>query len=287
MDELEVETSSCPGCGQAENPPWMVDHPVTCYRRCTRCKSIYASPRVSQAERVKIIDQSFQFSPTTQVMSANRRTALRQEAACLQSRVPGGRLLDVGCGNGTLFEFFPGEAWERYGIELSPSAAEFAGQTYLANVQAGTLHSTQFPAAYFDLVTLIDTIFYIDDPLKDLAVIRNILKPGGMLAIEMPGLAYFLLRSRGVVCYLIDRKWTRLSSQSTYLNWLSLEGLDALLGRSNFKRVGWCIAPSPTRTGAAEFFTNLHAQALNYLCVRWENMLTWAPKVLFIAKPIL
>jgi SAM-dependent methyltransferase len=286
MRELEVETCPCPGCGQVENPAWMVDHPVTCYRRCTRCKSIYASPRLSRAERVKIIDSFFQFSPTTQRMSANRRAALRQEADFLQDQVTGGRLLDVGCGNGTLFEFFPGETWERYGIELSPSAAEYAGNTYLAKVQAGTLQSIEFPTAYFDLATLIDTIFYLDDPLQDLKIIRRILKPGGLLAIEMPGLSYFLFRSRGVVCYLIDRKWTRLSSQSTYLNWLSLEGLDALLMRSNLKRVGWCIAQSPTRIGAAEYFTNFHALMLRCFSSRWEPFLSWAPKVLFLAKTI-
>ena len=42
---------------------------------------------------------------------------------------------------------------------------------------AGDLIQAEFPEAYFDLVTMLDMIYYLDDPKANLLEVRRILKP--------------------------------------------------------------------------------------------------------------
>ena len=98
------------------------------------------------------------------IFRSGRRQALRQEAEFIQGYVPSGKFLDVGCSSGDFFEFFPQPIWERYGVELSSSAAAYTAQAYTAQVFAGTLRSANWPGEFFDLVSMIDMLYYVDDP---------------------------------------------------------------------------------------------------------------------------
>jgi len=54
----------------------------------------------------------------------------------------------------------------------------------------GTIHDAAFADESFDLVTMIDMLYYLDDPRADLDRVVRLLKPGGCLAIEVTGEAY-------------------------------------------------------------------------------------------------
>jgi SAM-dependent methyltransferase len=160
---------------------------------------------------------------------------LAQEATILKSHITSGRLLDIGCDLGDLFNWFPDPIWQRFGVELSPSAAAYARKTYDAQVFTGTVREAALPNAFFDLVTMIDMLYYVDDPRADLEEVKRIIKPGGLLAIEISGQGYQLMRSRGFLCWLLDHRWTRLNTDSSYLYWFSPKGLEKLLGNCGFR----------------------------------------------------
>lgn len=156
----------------------------------------------------------------------------------------------------------------------------------MAAVHAGTLKSANYPDGYFDLVTMIDMFYYMDDPRPELQEVGRVLRPNGLVAIEIPGQAYTLARSRGLLCFLLEGQWTRLSTNSAYLYWYSPKGLEKLLNILGFQIIDWQVIESPERKGIRGFFSSGYGWIMRGVTRRWPYFLTWAPKYLCLAQPI-
>jgi SAM-dependent methyltransferase len=283
---LAIEHVDCPICGPGPVTLWMDDGKPTRYVRCCTCGTVYASPRSAGSVRYQWLDSTFGVSDGAFENAASRLPALATEASIIQQYVPGGALLEIGCDLGHFFQWFPDPAWQRFGVELSPSAAAYAAQTFSARVFAGTIHQANYPAAFFDLVTMIDVLYYVDDPCADLNEIARVLKPGGWLAIEISGQSYQLLRSRGLVCWLLDHRWTRLHTDSSYLFWFGPSGLQQLLEKNGFQVAGWHVVASPERRASIlNTLSALYFAAMSGAVKRSLRVLTLAPKYLCLARP--
>jgi SAM-dependent methyltransferase len=281
----EMESVDCPVCGPSQTRIWLDDSQLTKYVCCQKCRTVFASPRLSQRERHAETNNVWTFSPWLVSFEARRRPALLQEAEFIQRYVQSGRFLDVGCSSGDLFEFFPSPAWERYGVELSASAAAYSRQFHSADVFAGTLESASWPSKFFDLVSMIDMLYYVDDPMRELSEVRRILKPTGFLAIEITGQAYMFFRSRGVIALVLDGRWCRLNSESHYTFWFNPTGLQQLLENVGYRLVAWRIVPGPTRPNRfSNFVSSTYYRVYSTLAGHSMKMLNWAPKYIFLAE---
>jgi 2-polyprenyl-3-methyl-5-hydroxy-6-metoxy-1,4-benzoquinol methylase len=110
-----------------------------------------------------------------------------------------GRLLDVGCAMGFLLEVAEQSGFEGYGLELNPLALAEARKSFGERVQAGELGPGAFPGTSFDVITLIDVLEHVPDPVELLERARARLLPGGVLAAVLPNAASVVrrvLRSR-------------------------------------------------------------------------------------------
>ncbi len=281
----DLECVECPVCGPSQTKVWQDGGKGTRYLRCMTCGTVYASPRSTWGERYAWLTDSFSTTNNVFEMTDHRRFALGKEAEYIQTHVSRGRMLDVGCSVGALFEYFPADQWERHGVELSPSAAAYATKMHGCPVHAGTLASACYSPSSFDLVTVIDTLYYMDDPAAELREIHRIAKPGGFVAIEIPGQGYMLRRNRGLLPYLLDGTWSRVGSDSSYLYWFGPSGLARLLDRCDLEPVGWCVVPSPDRSSTiTRWAARCHYEVVNYLSSLSPRALTWAPKYLCVAQ---
>lgn len=279
-----VEPVDCPVCGPAPSRVWQADG-LTRYLRCRRCGTVYASPRASQAARRAALLEAYADGDFARQNACARRPVLGAEAALLQQYVPSGTLLDVGCDLGDLFAYFPRPTWRLAGVELSPSAASAAASAYGADVRAGDLRTAAFDAASADLVTMLDMFYYLGDPRRELAEAARVLKPAGVLAIEVPGLRWMLARSRGLLCLVLEGKWRRLRSDSAYLNWYSPGALRRLVEEAGFTVLGFHVVGSPAGPGIVRrVATELHAGASAWAVRLSPGCLTWAPKYLMVAR---
>ena len=126
---------------------------------------------------------------------AERGLQMRKILERIRALRPGGRLLDVGAGSGMLVEQALELGYEPTGVEPSRWLQEVAEKRGLP-VQLGTLPQAKLEGP-FDVVTVIDVIEHVDDPVAMLAEVRRLLAPDGLVAIVTPDVGSLAARLMG------------------------------------------------------------------------------------------
>ncbi len=130
-----------------------------------------------------------------------RRRAATHARFFLSHLTRGMKLLDIGCGPGTITVDLarlvaPGEV---VGVDLEPSQIELAQARATAerieNVrfQAADIYSLPFENDSFDAVFLHGVLEHLSDPIRALHEVRRILKPGRVLGSRHADFGGFLL----------------------------------------------------------------------------------------------
>lgn len=121
-----------------------------------------------------------------------RRTAERDAAYLLPHLEPGMRLLDVGCGPGTITAGLaravaPGEV---IGIdvvaEVIEQARQYARTEALDNVrfEEASVYDLPYEHATFDVAHAHQVLQHLADPVGALIELRRVLRPGGIVAVR-------------------------------------------------------------------------------------------------------
>ncbi|KOG85322.1 ubiquinone biosynthesis methyltransferase UbiE, partial [Streptomyces varsoviensis] len=120
------------------------------------------------------------------------RTAANSAAYLLGSLKPDMRVLDVGCGPGTitadLAELVPRGSVT--GLEAAPGVLEqaraVARERGLDNVDftVGDVHELAFPDDSFSVVHAHQVLQHVGDPVRALAEMRRVCAPGGIVAVR-------------------------------------------------------------------------------------------------------
>jgi len=192
--------------------------------------------------------------------------------------------LDVGCATGTLFQFFPKQDYQLCGVDTSGLGADQARDRYGADVFCGTIQEAAYPSQSFDVVTVLDTLYYVPQPLEELREIHRILKDDGILALEIPGYRYSFLRERGILCWLLDRRWQRGLADSKHLFYFSPRTIRLLMERAGFEfRKMVPEQASLGRTGALGLLNDLHFALARSLFRVTGGSFSFAGKELYLA----
>lgn len=99
-----------------------------------------------------------------------------------------GALLDLGCGTGGFLGSMKSGAWELYGIEMSPRAADRARAETSARIFVGDILDAPFQPDSFDAITSFHVLEHLYRPGEVLAKISDWLKPGGMFYTMLPNI---------------------------------------------------------------------------------------------------
>jgi 2-polyprenyl-3-methyl-5-hydroxy-6-metoxy-1,4-benzoquinol methylase len=162
---------------------------------------------------------------------------------------PAGRLLDVGCGDGSMLEEAMSLGWSAEGVDFDSNAVANARSKGL-EVHLGAVEDLNLPDASFDLILMSHLIEQVYDPIRLLRECRRLLTPGGKLIVATPN-AESLGHSK------FGANWMLLHAPR-HLYLFNSANLAAMTRRAGFKKI-------QTRTGTRGadgvfFFSNYRTQ---------------------------
>jgi SAM-dependent methyltransferase len=178
-----VNTTQCPVCGGTDLRRLFSRGSWT-YRACAGCGHRFAAlPEKEAGALDELYQDEYVGFREDAVFQAVIRERLRTEFA---PRVPaGGRILDVGCGNGEFMAAAREAGYRVTGTDISVPAVELCRSRGLDAV-AGDFLTLPFEGG-FDAVTMWDVIEHLTDPAAFVARARSLLRPGGYLVVKTPG----------------------------------------------------------------------------------------------------
>lgn len=101
---------------------------------------------------------------------------------------PGGRALDLGCGNGVFLDRIRRHGWQVVGVDTSAAAARAARRQFGIEVHVGALEHAQLEGESFDFVHMSHVIEHLVHPLLTLSHVASLLRPGGRIYVETPNI---------------------------------------------------------------------------------------------------
>ncbi len=174
-------------------------------RRCGHCRLRFVSPLGNY--RGENETEEYFLKEYLPIHENNRETSIAERRSHLEliqrtfPLPPNPKLLDVGCALGFMLREARTAGWEAVGVETSEFAARYAREYSGCEVHRGNLQQIGFHSQSFDVVTLMDVIEHVPEPLDLVAEIRRVLRPNGVLFIVTPNFRSFFARLYGPNAY--------------------------------------------------------------------------------------
>lgn len=137
-----------------------------------------------------------------------------------------GKILDIGCGRGSLLQWLKNHKWETYGVEINKHAAEDGNREEL-NIFNGELTDANYLSDFFDIVVINQVLEHVYDPQETLREIYRILKPTGLLIVGVPNIDSYEAK-------IFQKYWFALQIP-THLYHFSADSLKLMLLENKFR----------------------------------------------------
>ena len=128
-----------------------------------------------------------------------------------------GQLLDVGCLWGSFLGRAHQSGFDVVGVEPFGKAATYVKEVLKLNASQGTLRSAGFPSDSFDVVTILDVIEHLTDPVAELKEAYRVAKPGGLLVASTPNVGSLIPRLVNTERRLLGRQWVPFDNPPWHL----------------------------------------------------------------------
>lgn len=162
---------------------------------CDECGSIAISPRFSEDTLKQFYKDHYRllyapdFSKDPKLLFQNQIKLgtkivgfLPKELAAIK-----GKILDVGCACGGALIPFKELGWDVYGCDYDENQINY-GKKQGLNLVGGGLDAIELRSSQFDVILLNDVLEHQRDPQSFLLRLKKILKPNGVIYIQMPGI---------------------------------------------------------------------------------------------------
>lgn len=188
----------CPICGETKPEMFKIwfDGYLKLYK-CLSCSFVAQYPGPGNFTIVTNYENEYSLDFLEnggEFMYPQRRRVLQNILDHIVAQKVSGKILDVGCGDGHLL-YLCANTYSCYGVEDSKSLSSYASQKTGADITQGLYQKNMFQENSFDIITFIQVLEHIPNPVDALETAMYHLRPGGILVIEVPSIQspHFLL----------------------------------------------------------------------------------------------
>jgi len=226
-----IPLEGCPACESRRVEPYGTCRDLRLVR-CRACHLIYLDPQPVSRVKERYLHQH-DLAVHFGEVEDRKRVLFSRRLSALEAPPAGGRLCDVGCGDGLFLQMAAAQGWEPFGIEMNPPAAD-AAERRGATILRGELEEIRsLPLGSFDLVCSWDAIEHTPTPALFAERIAGLAHPDGGRVILTT------LNTSSLVARVTGMRWGMIVDEHfTYWNERSLT---ELLSRSGLTvlRVGF------------------------------------------------
>jgi len=146
----------------------------------------------------------------------------------IESSIPKGTILDIGCAAGYLMQGLKECGWNVMGIEANKTMADYAKAKNNLNVINAVVEDFVF-GKQFDVISVIQVVGHLAEPQTAVRTIAKHTKPKGYVIVETWNCKSFTARMFG-------NNWHEYSPPSV-LQWFNPHSLDYLFNMNGFKLI--------------------------------------------------
>jgi SAM-dependent methyltransferase len=146
--------------------------------RCVACGFTFKDPPIPQEKLLACYAKATWFHWEQRPDPIRRQFDRWQKL--VEQHAPGRRILEIGCFNGAMLEYF-GPSWERFGVEPGAEPARVAAERGV-RILGPTIDAVPEGEA-FDAIITVDVAEHIPDPLPFFRAAARRLRPGGALVV--------------------------------------------------------------------------------------------------------
>ncbi len=221
----EKKLRVCAACGSSDAQPLGIKNEldmVSC-RKCATLYTPYSPWYSSEYYYVSYYYPEVSLSPPPFV-----QTRLEEITAEFAPYRQTNRLLDIGCGAGSLMLAARKNGWNAHGLDVSPNAVNHV-RSLGFEVFQGELQQAHLPSAHFDVITAAEILEHLSEPRVLLEEVARLLRPGGLFWTTTP-------HARGLSARVLGLKW-RCIWPPEHLQLFSAAGLKGLLRDVGFRQI--------------------------------------------------
>lgn len=184
-----VEATPCPVCGNT-GAPFVKKWGFT-YDRCSSCSAVFVNPRLREDAVIELYKKGSKANElwATAVHQSDAQRKINEkyfleQVELIRSFKAGGKLLDVGCGEGSFLEH-AARVYDSLGLEIDEQAVDIATKKGLT-VKPLLLNDPSLDSTRYDVVTLYGVLEHLFNPRPEMDRIRQLLNPGGLFVAVTP-----------------------------------------------------------------------------------------------------
>lgn len=163
--------------------------------QCANCSLIYLKNPLSITDEQELYDDYYKISFSQDYHCDSAEPGLKtlweineQRLQMIETFIPGGKLLDVGSGQGFFLYHAQQHEFSATGVDVSSRAVAFCEQTFHINVHLQNINQDFDLDEKFDIITMWHILEHMSDPLGFVKRLRQLLLPHGRLIIEVPNI---------------------------------------------------------------------------------------------------
>lgn len=237
LSEADYTAVSCNACG-SDAQQFRYQLQVSSIVTCEECGLSYVSPRINSAwiyqklqqwAELDTVDQErlrIAFDDATLKLYQRYLQWLAGSRKPLPSAAPRPKLLDIGCSVGA----FLTQAKIHYdasGLEIGKASAQYARDRCHIEINNASINDFDFSQQQYDVISLLEVIEHLEDPLGALKKIASGLHSEGQLLLTTPNFNSLYRR-------LFGAKWWVINCEDEHIYFFTKASLEKMLNTAGF-----------------------------------------------------